>query len=134
MSDGWSDTSLEDTRRRRHSLPTEEFRVAGNPNPLGIPFYRNLPVMGLEQEERASLLGSQQYVFQSSGSDTYSGDFFDEVSDDCEDVGGRGVAFRGLGETPRSFLPLLVSSVTLLVTCRVCCANGGAKKGLLVVR
>ncbi|ROT79701.1 ABC protein, subfamily ABCG [Penaeus vannamei] len=78
MSDGWSDTSLEDTRRRRHSLPTEEFRVAGNPNPLGIPFYRNLPVMGLEQEERASLLGSQQYVFQSSGSDTYSGDFFDE--------------------------------------------------------
>lgn len=80
MSDGGSDLSIEDIRRRRHSLPTEEFRVAGNPNPLGIPFYRNLPVMGLEQEERASLLGSQQYVYQSSGSDTYSGDFFDEVS------------------------------------------------------
>lgn len=80
MSDTWSDLGVDDIRRRRHSLPTEEFRVAGNPNPLGIPFYRNLPVMGMEQEERASLLGSQQYVYQSSGSDTYSGDFFDEVS------------------------------------------------------
>ncbi|XP_037797831.1 protein scarlet-like [Penaeus monodon] len=78
MSDTWSDLGVDDIRRRRHSLPTEEFRVAGNPNPLGIPFYRNLPVMGMEQEERASLLGSQQYVYQSSGSDTYSGDFFDE--------------------------------------------------------
>lgn len=79
MSDFASDLSSEDQRCRRRPLPTEELAVAGNPNPLGVPFFRNLPVLGLDQDERASLLGSEQYVFQSSGSDTYSGDCMDEV-------------------------------------------------------
>ncbi|XP_042230092.1 protein scarlet-like isoform X2 [Homarus americanus] len=83
MSDGGSDLSNDDVRHRRKSLPTEEFGMAGNPNPLGVPFFRNLPMMGLDQqEERASLLGSGQYVYQSSGSDTYSSDFLREGADD----------------------------------------------------
>lgn len=76
MSDQGSNFGTDDMPRRR-SLPTEELGLTGNPNPMGVPFFRYLPLLGLDEqqrEERASLLGSQQYVFQSSGSDTCSGD------------------------------------------------------------
>ncbi|KAK7076881.1 hypothetical protein SK128_006121, partial [Halocaridina rubra] len=76
MSDQSSTLSPED-RVKSRSLPTEEFALAGNPNPVGIPLFRDLPGLGMEhQEETASLLGSQQYVYYSSSSETYSTECF----------------------------------------------------------
>ncbi|XP_050697994.1 protein scarlet-like isoform X1 [Eriocheir sinensis] len=71
-----SDQSSSDASwpRRRRSLPTEEFAMAGNPNPMGVPFFRmNMPSLGHDQsEETASLLGSENILGQSSSSDTLS--------------------------------------------------------------
>ncbi|KAK4320584.1 hypothetical protein Pmani_008588 [Petrolisthes manimaculis] len=74
MSDNSSELGSDETPLfRQGSLPTEDFGMAGNPNPIGLPFFKNMPSLGVQQgqEERASLLGSEVYVsYQSSSSDT----------------------------------------------------------------
>ena len=76
MSDEGSDISMDDLRRT--SLPTEQLAMfMGNPNPLGIPLFRQIREMGLD-DERASLLGSQ-YQMSSTGSQ-YSDEIIDDVS------------------------------------------------------
>ncbi|KAK3857777.1 hypothetical protein Pcinc_035994 [Petrolisthes cinctipes] len=72
-SDLGSDLEAEGVVPHR-SLPTEECLLTGNPNLLGFPYLRQLSELkGGEQEDRASLLGSAQYVSVSGDSDTGSG-------------------------------------------------------------
>ncbi|XP_069948653.1 protein scarlet-like isoform X3 [Cherax quadricarinatus] len=79
MSEGSSDLSDDTPCYRRRSLPTETLAMVGNPDPLGVPFFRNLPAMALSrQEETSSLLGSERYTYQASGSEDYSSDFCTE--------------------------------------------------------
>lgn len=74
MSDNSSDLGSDESPFfRQGSLPTENFGMVGNPNPIGLPFFKNMPTLGVQQgqEERASLMGSEVYVsYQSSSSDT----------------------------------------------------------------
>ncbi|XP_064110769.1 protein scarlet-like isoform X3 [Macrobrachium nipponense] len=49
--------------------------------------------MGFEQEERASLLGSQQYVYHSSGSDTYSSECLQPEQGDTNLVKQTGLGY-----------------------------------------
>ncbi|KAK3882732.1 hypothetical protein Pcinc_012937 [Petrolisthes cinctipes] len=98
MSDNSSELGSDETPLfRQGSLPTEDFGMAGNPNPIGLPFFKNMPTLGVQQgqEERASLLGSEVYVsYQSSSSDTvYSNRHMQE-----EEEEGSGLAKQsGLG-------------------------------------
>ena len=75
MSDQGSDISMDDLKMR---LPTEQLMMVGNPNPLGLPLFRQIRAMGGD-DERASLLGSQQYI-HSSGTSAYSDEYVDDVS------------------------------------------------------
>lgn len=45
------------------------YPLAGNPNPMGLPFFRDLQDFTLQQEDRASLLGSTQLLAGDSYSD-----------------------------------------------------------------
>ncbi|XP_064099216.1 protein scarlet-like isoform X1 [Macrobrachium nipponense] len=69
MSDIGSQRSSDETRRI--SLPTDEF-ITGNPDPLGLPFFRYIRELTAgEQDERASLMDSAQFL---TASDSYSDD------------------------------------------------------------
>ncbi|XP_042225060.1 protein scarlet-like [Homarus americanus] len=67
MSDMGSELGSDEPRRR--SLPTDEFLYTGNPNLMGIPFFRHLRELEGDQEDRASLLDSAQFVSTYDSSD-----------------------------------------------------------------
>lgn len=67
-----SELEAEGVMPTHRSLPTEGCLLTGNPNLLGFPYLRQLSELqrvGAEQEDRASLLGSAQYVSLSGDSD-----------------------------------------------------------------
>lgn len=45
------------------------YHLAGNPNPMGLPFFRDLQDFVFHQEDRASLVGSTQLLAGDSYSD-----------------------------------------------------------------
>lgn len=70
MSEVGSDIGYDETPIRDGTLGG--YHLAGNPNPMGLPFFRDLQDFVFHQEDRASLVGSTQLLAGDSYSDNGS--------------------------------------------------------------